>query len=103
MNKMQRDCHLQTINEHGRMVWQKSTGYNRRARAEAAIGRYKRVIGDALRSRTDRNEAVEVVIAAGVFNRRLELGRPNYVRMRPSQAWGKDGRARSDSREPGLK
>src|SRR5215216_1573282 len=49
----QRDRHLQSIAEHGRMGWQKASGYNIRARIEAAVGRYKRVIGDTLRSQTD--------------------------------------------------
>ena len=49
----QRDRHLQVIAEHGRMAWRKASGYNKRARVEAAIGRFKRVIGDGLRSRTD--------------------------------------------------
>ena len=52
----QRDGHLQVITEHGRMAWQKASGYTRRARAEVAI-------------------AVEVL------NRMLALGRPNYVRI----------------------
>ena len=39
----QRDCHLQLIAEKGRMGWQKASGYNVRARAEAAIGRFKGV------------------------------------------------------------
>jgi transposase len=34
----QRDRHLQHIAEHGRMAWQRASGYTRRARAEAAIG-----------------------------------------------------------------
>ncbi len=55
--------------------------YNIRAKVEAAIGRYKRVIGDALRSRTDETEATEVAIAATAMNRMLGLGRPNYVRI----------------------
>ena len=63
------------------MGWQKSSGYNVRAKVEAAIGRYKRVIGDALRSRTDETEATEAAIAAAVLNQMLELGRPNYVRI----------------------
>src|SRR3954451_11476151 len=50
----QRDRHLQLIAEKGRMGWQKATGYNARARAEAAISRCKRVIGDGLHARTDR-------------------------------------------------
>jgi hypothetical protein len=48
-----RDWHLQFIAKHGRIAWQKASGYTARARAEAAIGRFKRVIGDGLRSRTD--------------------------------------------------
>jgi hypothetical protein len=55
--------------------------FNLRAKVEASIGRYKRVIGDALRSRTDQTEATEVAIAASALNRMLALGRPNYVRM----------------------
>ena len=77
----QRDRHIQEIVAHGRMGWQKSSGYNLRAKVEAAIGRYKRVIGDALRSRTDQTEATEVAIAAAALNRMLELGRPNCVRI----------------------
>jgi Transposase DDE domain len=77
----QRDRHLRSIAEHGRMGWQKASGYNRRALAEAAISRYKRVIGDGLRSRTDRRQATEVAIAVRALNRMLELGRPESVRI----------------------
>jgi transposase len=77
----QRDRHLQVITEHGRMAWQKASRYTRRARAEAAISRYKRVIGDALRSRTDPRRASEVAIAVEVLNRMLALGRPDSVRI----------------------
>ena len=76
----QRDRHLQHIAEHGRMAWQKASGYTTRARAEAAIGRFKQVIGDALRSRTDERRATEVDVAVHALNRMSELGRPNYVR-----------------------
>ena len=77
----QRDRHLQLIAEQGRMAWQKASGYTKRARAETAIGRCKRVIGDGLRSRTDERRATEVDVAVHVLNRMLELGRPNYVRI----------------------
>src|SRR5687767_994409 len=50
----QRDGHLRFITEHGRAAWQKTSGYNTRARAEATVGRFKRVIGDGLRSHTDQ-------------------------------------------------
>jgi hypothetical protein len=77
----QRDRHLKVIAEHGRMGWQKQSGYNWRALVEADIGRWKRVIGHALRSQTDARQATEVAIAANVMNRMLELGRPRYVRI----------------------
>jgi len=54
----QRDRHLQTIAEHGRMGWQRTSGYNCRALVEA-----------------------EIAVAADVLNRMLELGRPEYVRV----------------------
>jgi hypothetical protein len=77
----QRDRHFKAIAEHGRMGWQKASGYNWRALVEADISRWKRVIGDGLRSRTEGRQASEVAIAAGALNRMLELGRPEYVRI----------------------
>jgi hypothetical protein len=77
----QRDRHLQDIAESGRIGWQKILGYNRRSRMETAIGRYKHVIGDGLRSRKDRRRATEVAVAVHMLNRMLELGRPNSVRI----------------------
>jgi hypothetical protein len=41
------------------MAWQKASGYDRRALVEAHISRYKRVIGDALRSHTDGRQATQ--------------------------------------------
>ena len=49
-----RDRHLRCIAERGCMGWQKRSGYTRRARAEAAVGRWKQVIGDGLRSQFSR-------------------------------------------------
>jgi Transposase DDE domain len=77
----QRDRHLQHFAEHGRMAWQKGSGYAKRARAEATVGRFKQVIGDGLRSRTDERRATEVEVAVHALNRMLELGRPTYVRI----------------------
>jgi len=77
----QRDRHLQLIAEKGRMGWQTASGYTKRARAEATIGRFKRVIGDGLRSHTEERRATEMDVAVHVLNRMLELGRPKYVRI----------------------
>ena len=77
----QRDRHLQCIAEHGRAAWQKASGYTTRARIEATMGRFKQVIGDGLRSRTDQRRATEVEVAVHALNRMLELGRPESVRI----------------------
>jgi len=74
-----RDRHLRYIAERGRMGWQRASGYSWRALVECDISRWKRVIGDGLRSQTDGRQATEVAIAADVLNRMLELGRPEYV------------------------
>jgi hypothetical protein len=67
------------------MDWQRASGYNWRALVEADVSRWKRVIGDGLRSQTDGRQATEVAIAANVLNRMLDLGRPEYVRI----AWSR--------------
>jgi len=77
----QRDRHLQFIAKHGRAAWQAASGCTKRARAEAAMGRFKQVIGDGLRSRTDKRRAAEVDAAVHALNRMLDLGRPISVRI----------------------
>ena len=76
----QRDRHLRSAAKHGRAAWQKASGYTKRVRAEAAISRFKQVIGK-LRSRTDQRRATEVAVAVHALNRMLELGRPISVRI----------------------
>jgi hypothetical protein len=56
-------------------------GYTKRARVEAAVARWKQVIGDGLRSRTDEGRATEVDVAVHVLNRMLQLGCPSSVRI----------------------
>jgi hypothetical protein len=63
------------------MAWHKTSGYSRRAKAEAAIGRWKRVIGDGLRSGMDERRVTEVDVAVHALNRMLDLERPSYVRI----------------------
>jgi hypothetical protein len=77
----QRDRHLHSIAEHGRMGWQKTSGYTRRALVETSMSRLKRVMGDGLRSQADQRRRTEVAIAINALNRMLELGRPKSVRI----------------------
>jgi hypothetical protein len=76
----QRDCHLQVIAEQGRMGWQRTSGDNARAGAEGTMSRYKRIIGDTLRSHSRPAQEVETRIAVSILNRMLDLGRPESVR-----------------------
>ena len=78
----QRDRRLQCMAGTGRMGWQKVSDYNKRSRVEAAVGRYKQVIGDGLRFHKDERRATEVAVAVCVLNRMLELGRPISVRIK---------------------
>jgi hypothetical protein len=58
----------------------KTSGYNAGAGAEGAMSRYKRIIGDTLRSHSRPAQEVETRIAVTVLNRMLDLGRPVSVR-----------------------
>ncbi|MCW2239641.1 hypothetical protein [Azospirillum canadense] len=51
-----------------------------RAKAEAAIARYKQVIGDRLRTHSDDGRRTELMIAANLLNRMFGLARSSYVR-----------------------
>lgn len=53
----QRDRHIQSICKIGRRRWQKEPDYTRRSLIEAAISRYKCIIGSRLRSRTVLSQA----------------------------------------------
>jgi len=77
----QRDQHVLAVDAHERMNWQKTSGYNRRSKVEASISRYKRVIGDALKSREDARRVTEVAIAIKSLNRMRRLGQANFVRV----------------------
>jgi hypothetical protein len=77
----QRDLHVRAVAEHGRINWQKASGYNKRSRVETAISRYKRVIGDTLKSREDARRVTEVAIAIKSLNRMRKLGQANFVRV----------------------
>ena len=77
----QRDSHLQHIARHGRMSWPTASGYNRRARVEATMNRWKQVIGDEVLAHADERRATEAAVAVHALNRMLDLGRPSYVRI----------------------
>jgi len=75
----QRDVHIRSIAEDGRMAWQKETGYNFRALVEAQIGRWKQVIGDSLTARKIDTQETETAIATKALNRMTSLGRARFL------------------------
>jgi transposase len=77
----QRDRHLEVIGKHGRIGWQRSSGYSRRSLVETAVYRYKTIIGRRLHARTLRNQRTEAKIGCNVLNRMTRLGMPVSVRI----------------------
>jgi len=59
----QRDRHLAAIARHGRIAWQRSSGYSRRSLVETAMYRYKTIIGRRLHARILPNQRTEAKIA----------------------------------------
>ncbi|MBB6487747.1 hypothetical protein GGD46_005057 [Rhizobium lusitanum] len=76
----QRDLHIAAISADGRLECQVATGYGKRSLVEAAIGRYKSIIGRRLRVRSFSAQQTEVAPGRAVLNRMLECARPNSVR-----------------------
>lgn len=76
----QRDKHIIAIASDGRLKWQATTGYGKRALIETAIGRYKALIGRRLRARSFAAQQTEVEIGCAVLNRMLSCARSESVR-----------------------
>ena len=77
----QRDRHVQAIQVRGRMAWQTSSGYNRRALVEATMSRFKRIISPGLRSRHLPAQKTEAMMGVDVLNHMFSLGRPVTQRI----------------------
>ena len=78
----QRDDHLRSIEQHGRIGWQRRSGYGRRSLVETAIYRYKTIIGRRLHARTLPNQKTEAKIGCNVLNRMTSLGMPISIRIK---------------------
>ena len=74
-----RDGTIARIAEVGRRRWRKEAGAHRQARAENAMLRYKRTIGEALKARKMTTQATETRFAVSVLNRMTAHGAPVSV------------------------
>ena len=77
----QRDQHIATIEKHGRIGWQRRSGYNRRSIVETAMYRYKTIIGRRLYARILSGQRVEAKIGCNVLNRMTSFGMPATIRI----------------------
>ena len=75
----QRDAAIAKMAEVGRRQWRKESGAHQQARAENAMSRYKRVIGEALRARKVAAQTRQTAKAVSALNRMKRLGRPDSV------------------------
>jgi hypothetical protein len=77
----QRDQHIATIEKHGRMGWQRRSGYNRRSLIETAMFRYKTIIDRRPHARNLPDQRTEAKIGCNVLNQMTALGMPVSVRV----------------------
>jgi hypothetical protein len=77
-----RDRHIAMIAQHGRIGWQRRSGYNRRTLIETAIYRYKTIIGRRLCARSLLNQRTEAKIGCNELNRMARSGMPVTARTR---------------------
>ena len=62
-------------------AWQKSSRYNVRAPVKAFFSRWKRVIDNGLRFRTEDRRNTGIAIPIRVLNYMLDPGRPDFARI----------------------
>jgi hypothetical protein len=65
----QRNQHIATIEKHGRLGWQRGSGYDLRSLVETAMYRYKTIIGRRLYARILSAQRVKAKIGCKVLNR----------------------------------
>jgi len=76
-----RNQHVDTINNQGRIAWQKQTNYGLRALVELAMLRYKTIIGPKMKARELSQQKTEAAVSVRVLNRMTNIGMPVSVKM----------------------
>jgi len=72
----QRNQHILKIEKTGRSDWCRRPGYYWQSHVENTFSRFKRIIGERLRSKHDEAQKREALIGCAILNRMLEIGRP---------------------------
>ena len=71
-----RNQHIKSIDEDGVLPWKRTSGYYRQSEVENMFFRYKKLVGDELRSRSEISRQVESILACNILNQFRLLGRP---------------------------
>lgn len=74
-----RNAHIEHIEKHDRIAWQRDTGYAGQSGVETQIGRHKSVIGRQLHSRKLETQQTETAISAKSLTRMTRIGRAVYA------------------------
>ena len=77
----QRVQHIRDIKEHGRIAWQKMTGYGLRAYVELTIQRYRRIFGNTMKACELPQQKTEAWVSASALNVMTDLGMPVSVKI----------------------
>ena len=77
----QRSDHVRYRRKHGRINWQKATGYGERSLVEVAFYRYKKILGRWMHSINFGNQKVEARLACKALNIMTNLGMPKTERI----------------------
>lgn len=83
---IQREAHVTSLAEAGRMLWQARNDYGKRSCIETTMGRYKRGSGNRLNARTFINQQAEASRRCSIQNRQLSCARPDSVRVKAATA-----------------
>ena len=77
----QRNQHVDFIENHGRISWQKKMNYGLRSHVELAMLRYKTIIGPKLKARKLAQQKTEAEVSVRVINKMTSLGMPISVKI----------------------
>jgi hypothetical protein len=69
------------IDQHGRIAWQKKTGYGLRNHADLAVQRYKRIFGNARKTRALPQQKIEAWSSPSALNIMTSLGMPTSIKI----------------------
>lgn len=72
----QRDEHLRSIEQHGRIGWQRGSGYGGRSLVETEMYQYNTIIDRRVQTRSLSNQKTEAKIACNVLKQNASLGMP---------------------------